>query len=1319
LLPVHAEPGDLDSSFGGTGINYTPATGPDTKIETIALDPDGGTVTAGTANGVGTLMRYRPDGALDKTFAQAGFAQLFNDPVNTWNAVVVQRDGKIIAAGTTGTRAVIARYHRNGRLDDSFNTSGFVVLSLPTKGMASVQSLALQRDGRIVFSGNANFELVVGRLTTTGALDTTFSTDGYLTKKAPISGNAFIGSGLAVQEDGKILATSNSGRELLLYRFLSNGATDLSFNRTGLSSVRLASDISGTTLVVQSDGAVLAAANVFREKYLVRWKSNGVLDDHFGAQGRRPTGIQSLPSAQSSLRPALMVQPDGHILMAGEFRPNGGRTALGVQRFSSAGESDGSFGDRGVATSPASSVQSSFQFLGGAALRSDGKITLVGLIPLNGATSIAHIRLNGDGKPDSTLATSDALLSSGSTGSNTLFAGRAVAIQADGKAVVAGVATTSDFSSQSRLAVSRYTASGQLDPTFSKVGTMGLNSYPSAGRSLVIQPDQKIVVAGSFNQSLLFVRLLPDGSLDSKFGSNGTRTGGTGVANAIASQTDGKIIAVGTSSPFTNNQTNSDFVLERITADGRADTSFGNLGRVRTSFGGYRDEARGVVIQPDGKIVVAGFTYIGAFLRTQVALARYNVDGTLDTSFGTAGMITSSAGACTDAVGSCVALQRDGRILVGGSADGNIMLQRYGLNGTLEWTRTAKFGTAVNHARALAVLPDGKIIVTGQASLTQSGVPTVNAIIVRFNADGTLDKTLNGSGAVLENYIALEYKTGGSIGTIGFGVTLQDDGKVIIAGAQLPIQASSSNGFADPSFFSDQPPIQSITRLLLARFHMDDEGRGELAAVNTEVPDQPTERFGSFYEASLNNEGRVIFAAQLTDGTRPDGVWSTGADGLLSTLVQSGDAILNEGASFGRQFSGLRLADSGAGIFQADAVSQLSFVRSVQCIDNGRDAVTVFARHTGGYQIANALSNFTGFSYTSQNTDSGEGYFAANLVQWTQPTVTIASSGTPAPPKITAANDSGVWRTSTSGVLTAAVREGEALPATMGKSLRQGEVQRVAVSPANYGVYHGHLTGRGVTSANVEAVLTRDFRYPLPPALIARSTQPAANLPGATFYTFLGETVNRSGQVLLWAQVSGDDYSAPMDRALFSNRWGALQRVIRSGDAIVKGVELGSVLGYWLCDDTTVVVLAQLSGPGVTPENDLCVFSSVRDGNLVLAREGDAIFAKTSIDTIQRVDVSADGRLALLCSLTSSNADNQVLLTLNDVKTKSPLMQLLRKGSPVPGGRVPIYSISLGGQNVQGNTGSTAGMSRLINEQGQVATMLIFADNTQAVYVTK
>ncbi|MFH1140349.1 MAG: delta-60 repeat domain-containing protein, partial [Chloroflexota bacterium] len=241
-------------------------------------------------------------------------------------------------------------------------------------------------------------------------------------------------------------------------------------------------------------------------------------------------------------------------------------------------------------------------------------------------------------------------------------------------------------------ALARCNADGSLDTSFGIGGKMTTDFGDSGDfvGLVAIQSDGKIVAAGQSDYDFALARFNADGSLDTTFGTSGKVTtdfGGDDAGESMAIQSDGAIVMVG----WSNAGGNADFALARYNANGSLDTSFGTGGKVTTDFGG-NSHGLSVAIQGDGRIVVSGNAVVGS--PSDFALARYNANGSLDTTFGAGGKVTTDFGGAGGAdSGNSVAIQSDGRIVVAGFSNAggfnDFALARYNANGILDTT----FGT--------------------------------------------------------------------------------------------------------------------------------------------------------------------------------------------------------------------------------------------------------------------------------------------------------------------------------------------------------------------------------------------------------------------------------------------------------------------------------------------------------------------------------------------------------------------------------------------------------------------------------------------------
>jgi uncharacterized delta-60 repeat protein len=391
----------------------------------------------------------------------------------------------------------------------------------------------------------------------------------------------------------------------------------------------------------------------------------GSLDTNFGAGGIVTTSFGSYPA----LALALGIQSDGKIVAAGQSS-NGSNLVFTLVRYDTGGSPDTTFGTGGKVTTSVGSADAQADALG---IQSDGKIVAAGTSSNGSNYVITLVRYKTDGSLDTTFGTGGIVTTS--VGSSDAGA-NALGIQSDGKIVVAGTSYNDDVGNYVFTLV-RYNTDGGLDTTFGTGGiaTTSVGSGTAQAYALGIQSDGKIVAAGQSNNGsnnvITLVRYKTDGSPDTTFGTGGIVTTSVGSsdsqANALGIQSDGEIVAAGQSS----NGSHYVFTLVRYNAtDGSPDTTFGTGGKVTTSFGSKDALANALGIQSDGKIVAAGQSNNGS--NSVFTLVRYNAtDGSLDTTFGTSGIVTAPLG-----ISYALGIQSDGMIVAAG----------YSYNGMPEFT---------------------------------------------------------------------------------------------------------------------------------------------------------------------------------------------------------------------------------------------------------------------------------------------------------------------------------------------------------------------------------------------------------------------------------------------------------------------------------------------------------------------------------------------------------------------------------------------------------------------------------------------------------
>jgi uncharacterized delta-60 repeat protein len=429
-----------------------------------------------------------------------------------------------------------------------------------------------------------------------------------------------------------------------------------------------------------------------------------------------------------------------------------------------------------------------------------------------------------------------------------------VAVQPDGKIVVAGGTAVNSPTVNTALTLGRYNPDGSLDATFGQNGVVTLASSmfaPGLFQSptgLVLQGDGKIVVSGTdtarsaISASILLRRFNADGSPDASF--NGNLSFGTSseLAGGLALQPDGKLIVAATVAASTQDQK---IAVARLDADGQPDPTFGVNGKVVTTVAGF---VAGVAVQPDGRIVVGG-SVIGTGTLPDYAVLRLLANGTPDVTFGTAGVVTTDfAGGFDNPTG--ILLQPDGKILLTGSSrtatvPAELALLRYTTTGTLD----ATFGnggkvssTTVATGRA-ALQVDGKIVVAGTVTRPDRSEFNETFGVARFNPDGSPDITF-GNGGVVTTLVPerLFHQQSQAM-----DVVVQADGKIVATGS----------AFGEPSV-QDNDPSDSVvarylavdTRPLSQRF---------VASLYQDLLQRPAEAGGLTFWSGLLDQGASRF----------------------------------------------------------------------------------------------------------------------------------------------------------------------------------------------------------------------------------------------------------------------------------------------------------------------------------------------------------------------------------------------------------------------------------------------------------------------------
>jgi uncharacterized delta-60 repeat protein len=366
-------------------------------------------------------------------------------------------------------------------------------------------------------------------------------------------------------------------------------------------------------------------------------------------------------------------------------------------------------------------------------------------------------------------------------------------IQPDGKILVVGTTQTgAALPAGYDMLVLRYDANGVLDATFGDNGKVVLapSTKEDYANGVVVLPDGKIVVAGhsmfASDLDIVLVKLLENGTKDASFGTNGVARLAVATSHeyslGLGVQSDGKLVVFGEGDVGT--ALSQDFLVARFLSDGKPDNSFDGDGRATMAMGTGEDWGVSGVIQPDGKLVVAGSDASNGF-----AIARWTTNGQPDASFGTGGKVLTPIGGNSE--GEAMALQTDGKIvMVGGSRASNNVpysttLVRYLADGKLD-PSFGKDGILVEttigacYAWSVQVQSDGKIVVLGE--VYDPGTSSDNFAVWRYLPNGDRDPTFGTNGLVISTVVPGNDNAYTSV--------LQADGKILGAG-----RAAGTNGY--------------------------------------------------------------------------------------------------------------------------------------------------------------------------------------------------------------------------------------------------------------------------------------------------------------------------------------------------------------------------------------------------------------------------------------------------------------------------------------------------------------------------------------------
>jgi uncharacterized delta-60 repeat protein len=465
------------------------------------------------------------------------------------------------------------------------------------------------------------------------------------------------------------------------------------------------------------------------------------------------------------------------------------------------------------------------------------------------------------------------------------------------------------------MAVTKFNADGSVDVTFGSNGVVLLSSPANAeAYDMALDADGNLIIAGVTTStpvaSFAVVKLLPSGAPDATFGTGGIVTAapysGAGIGDTVLIQpADGKIIVTGHGGA-------GNFLLMRFNTDGTPDSTFGFGGTVETDIGDLNqpDQSSHAILAPDGKIIVVGSTFNGT--DTDTAIARYNADGSLDTTFNATGFRPGTDVLDVSPLGDhahAVATLADGTIVLAGFAgasafytgNSNLMLMRYNTDGSVEVAEHDLEFSEVG--RSIAVQPDGKVLVAG---FIYGGLGNVQFAVARMDsATGNLDTTFgNGAGYVLSDFAAGQ-------GGVASSVAVDSLGRILVSGTSADLNfvifRLESDGTPDTGFGQESTLGGSVTHVV-----------GDTAT----VMDSSVEVFDAELDQNDDYGGATLTLARSGGANADDDFAGTGN---LGPLADGNDLILGENSIGEVAFTGGQLVLTfWPGVTRADVSEVLS-----------------------------------------------------------------------------------------------------------------------------------------------------------------------------------------------------------------------------------------------------------------------------------------------------------------------------------------------------------------------------------------------------------
>lgn len=691
-----------------------------------------------------------------------------------------------------------------GALDDNFGRYGKIDAGFG-KGQDSNQMRAVAPDGSSVFVTHMPYGAISSyalvKFMPSGALDNSFGSGGVVHMHLHdfmTHGEFGIPRDIAIGPDGSIYVTGGHGLDMAVGKYDASGDLVQVFDGGETGFMLNGSPKAGS---VQADGSLLVAGYRGNENGLLtvyRYLSSGALDINFGNGGRAamPMGWKKLPTS-------IRAESNGKIVITGWTIPDGSPTPSITQsmivRLNANGSLDTSFDGDGALIKPVSNGASEVYYR--SYTDANGRIAAIGIYRTGEFSTPTHYfsRFSSNGQSDRTFG------SRGNVFTDLQTMGDQHSVDFDGNG---GMYVTHNGNQ-----VRKFTPNGLPDASFGKQGVHTVEEINSDITLLKTAPNGKLVIGGKQivedpflngeNYDITARRLNSDGSPDGGFGDEGLALCDVGdytsVIKDVIVDVNQRTIVVGGYRNLDDGEFGTG--VARYNADGTADQTFGNRGKLMLTDNLSYGKFNSVALQANGKILIAGDLAYGSSNSNGARVIRLNDDGSKDTTFAVNGTFTYTLG---DLRVKDIALQADGKIVLGGDYNGDFVLMRLTADGQLD-NEFGGYGIVFtdisgnDQANSLVIQPNGKIILAGASYLNVQSDITM----VRYNASGSLDHTFGRRGKVLTDIEGEE-------NDVLHSINLTPDGYIVVSGSRLDsvwvnffVARYTGKGMLDSGFAGD------------------------------------------------------------------------------------------------------------------------------------------------------------------------------------------------------------------------------------------------------------------------------------------------------------------------------------------------------------------------------------------------------------------------------------------------------------------------------------------------------------------------------------